>query len=96
MGAAFLPGVADTVDVSKLPPADVIAKHLSPTVMSQSYQGDGYVSESIGSVPLYHALMIAVGGGAAAAAIYHPPEKEDQGNMLNLPTASPSPTGSPK
>ena len=96
MGAAFLPGVADTVDVSKLPPADVIAKHLSPTVMSQSYQGDGYVSESIGSVPLYHALIVAVGAGAATAAIYHPPEKEDDGNTLSIPAASPSPTGSPR
>jgi hypothetical protein len=96
MGAAFLPGVADTVDVSKLPPADVIAKHLSPTVMSQSYQGDGYVAESIGSVPLYHTVMVTIGAGAAAAAIYHPPEKEDTIKMLSLPTASPSPTGSPR
>jgi hypothetical protein len=96
MGAAFLPGVADTVDVSKLPTADVIAKHLSPTVMSQSYQGDGYLSESIGSVPLYHALMAAVGAGAAATAIYHPSEKEEAVKMLTLPTASPSPTASPR
>jgi hypothetical protein len=101
MGAAFLPAVAETVDVSKLPPADVVSKHLSPTVMSQSYQGDGYVAESIGSVPLYHTLMVAVGAGAAAAAIYHP-QKDDEADTfravrtLTLPTPSPSPNISPK
>ncbi|HSV63521.1 MAG TPA: DUF3352 domain-containing protein, partial [Chthoniobacterales bacterium] len=41
MGAAFLPALSDTVDVSKLPPAEIVARHLSPTVMSQSYRGDG-------------------------------------------------------
>jgi hypothetical protein len=96
MGAAFLPGVADTVDVSKLPAADVIAKHLSPTVLSQSYQGDGYVSESIGSIPLYHALMATVGAGAAATALYHPSEKEETVKMPSLPTDSSSPTASPR
>jgi hypothetical protein len=101
MGAAFLPAVAETVDVSKLPPADVVSKHLSPTVMSQSYQGDGYVAESIGSVPLYHTLMVAVGAGAAAAVIYHP-QKEDESDTfravrtLTLPTPSPSPSPSPR
>jgi hypothetical protein len=95
MGAAFLPGVANTVDVSKLPPAEVIAKHLGPTVMSQSYQGDGYVSESIGSVPLYHALILAAGAGVAAATFYHPPEKDDSESdtipTFSVPAPSPSP-----
>jgi hypothetical protein len=100
MGAAFLPGVSDTVDVSKLPPADVVAKHLSPTVMSQSYQGDGYVAESIGSVPLYHTVMAAIGAGAAAASFYHPQAKDDALDADVLPasvaTPSPSPSPSPK
>jgi len=46
MGAAFLPALSDTIDVSKLPPAEIVARHISPTVMSQSYRGDGYVAES--------------------------------------------------
>jgi hypothetical protein len=92
MGAAFLPAVADTVDVSKLPPADVVAKHLSPTAMSQSYQGDGYVAESIGSVPLYQTVMVAIGAGVAAAVIYHPPPKEDIDMTLSRPTPSPGPS----
>jgi hypothetical protein len=95
MGAAFLPAVADTVDVSKLPPADVIAKHLSPTVMSQSYQGDGYVAESIGSVPLYHTLMVAIGASAAAATFYHSQEKEDSAPGTVTTFSSPTPTPAP-
>ncbi len=96
MGAAFLPAVADMVDLSKLPPADVVAKHLSPTVMSQSYQGDGYVAESIGSVPLYQTVVVAIGAGAAAATFYHPYAKEDAASgtvtTLSSPTASPAPS----
>jgi Protein of unknown function (DUF3352) len=103
MSAAFLPALSDTVDVSKLPPADVVTKHLSPIVMSQSYRGDGYVSESIGSIPLYQTVIGAVTTGAAMSAILHRNAQEDwpQGTTVmkaSLPTPSPSPssTGSPK
>jgi hypothetical protein len=98
MGAAFLPALADSVDVNKLPPAEVIAKHLSPTVMSQSYQGDGYVAESIGSVPLYHTVFAAIGAGAMARAVYHPQRNEDSDATLSvqMPSPTPSPSGSPK
>lgn len=88
MGAAFLPGIADTVDLSKLPPADTIAKHLSPIVMSQSYDRDGYVAESVGSVPLYQTILGAVTTGSAAAAVYR---HQTQGSTPSR-TASPSPT----
>ena len=66
MSAAFLPGLADTVDLSKLPAPEVITKHLSPIGMSQNYDGDGYVTESIGPVTLYQTLvgMAAVVEGA--------------------------------
>ena len=94
MGAAFMPGIADTIDLSKLPPADVITKHLSPIVMSQSYDRDGYVAESIGPVPLYQTILGAVTTGSAAGAIYR---RQTQGTMpsqspLVAPTASPSPS----
>jgi hypothetical protein len=97
MGAAFLPAVAEAVDVSKLPSAEVVSKHLSPTVMSQSYQGDGYVAESIGSVPLYPTIMMAIGTGVAAARFYHPREKDDAGDADVLPSnvTTPSPSASP-
>jgi hypothetical protein len=99
MGAAFLPAVSDTVDLGRLPPADVITKHLSPIVMSQSYRGDGYVAESVGAVPFYQTVIGAVTTGTAAAAIYR---QQTQGPM-SFPTrpitppvlASPSPSPSP-
>ena len=94
MGAAFMPGIADTVDLSKLPPADVITKHLSPIVMSQSYDRDGYVAESVGPVPLSQTILGAVTTGSAAGAIYR---RQTQGSMPSqntriAPTASPSPS----
>jgi hypothetical protein len=103
MGAAFLPAVSDTVDLGKLPPAEVITKHLSPIVMSQSYRGDGYVAESVGPVPLYQTVIGAVTTGAAVTAIYRP---QNQSPMpyrtkmitpppLSAPSPSPSPDRSP-
>src|SRR5205807_9774259 len=52
MSAAFVPSISDYVDVSKLPPTETVTKHLSPIVSSQRYDGDGYVTESIGPVTL--------------------------------------------
>ena len=52
MTAAFMPGVSEYVDVSKLPAAEVVTKHLSPIVSSQRYDRDGYVSESVGPITL--------------------------------------------
>jgi hypothetical protein len=64
MTAAFMPAISDHVDVTKLPPPEVITKHLSPIVSSQRYEGDGYVSESLGPITLSQA---AVGIGLPAA-----------------------------
>jgi hypothetical protein len=97
MGAAFLPALSDTVDVSKLPSAEIVARHLGPTVMSQSYRGDGYVSESVGSVPLYPTLIAAV---TAAAIFQHQtnPETTRTKTVIPLtpPSISSSPSGSPR
>jgi len=88
MGAAFLPALADTVDVGKLPPAEVVSRHLSPTVMSQSYRGDGYVAESIGSLPFYQTVVGAVAAGVIATSFAHSAE---HGSVpLSFPTPSPS------
>jgi hypothetical protein len=94
MGAAFLPAVSDTVDLGKLPPAEVITKHLSPTVMSQSYRGDGYVAESVGPVPLYQTVIGVVTTGTAAAAIYRQqaPGPGPVRSKMITPSVSPSPT----
>ncbi|HEY8834499.1 MAG TPA: hypothetical protein VIM09_02870, partial [Chthoniobacterales bacterium] len=98
MGAAFLPAVSDTVDLGKLPPADVITKHLSPIVMSQSYRGDGYVAESVGPVPLYQTAIAAMTTGMVASATYR---QQTQGptsfpaRAITAPSPSPSPDNSP-
>lgn len=70
MSAAFLPGIADTVDLNKLPAPETIIKHLSPIVMSQRYDGDGYISESVGPVTIYQTIVGVGGLGGAAAALY--------------------------
>jgi hypothetical protein len=57
MSAAFMPAISDYVDVGKLPPPEVVAKHLSPIVSSQRYDRDGYVTESIGPVTLSEAAI---------------------------------------
>ena len=52
MSAAFMPAISDYVDVGKLPPPETVTKHLSPIVSSQRFDGDGYVTESVGPVTL--------------------------------------------
>ena len=52
MAAAFVPAVAGSIDLGKLPGPEVITKHLSPIVSSQRYDRDGYVAESIGPITL--------------------------------------------
>jgi hypothetical protein len=95
MGAAFLPGIADTVDLSKLPPVDVITKHLSPIVMSQSYDRDGYLAESVGPIPLYQTILGAVTTGTAATAIYRQQTQGSAPTRLWSPPPSPTPEDSP-
>ncbi len=72
MGAAFMPAMNDYVDVSKLPPPEIIAKHLTPIVSSQRYHHNGYLAESIGPVTLSQtglgALLI---GGAGVFGYQH-------------------------
>ena len=70
MGAAFLPGISDTVDLNKLPPVEVITNHLTPIVMSQSYDGNGYIAESAGPITLGQAI-IGVGGIGGIAGLFY-------------------------
>ena len=64
MGAAFVPGINDTVDLGKFPPPEAITKHLSPITMSQSYVDGGYLAESAGPVTVngMFAGMVVLGG----------------------------------
>jgi hypothetical protein len=105
MGAAFLPALAETIDVSKLPSAEVVARHLGPTVMSQSYRGDGYVAESVGSIPFYQTVIGTIAIGAVAGGIPRhqtqpavsltPPINRTPPRLMPPSAPSPRPTGSP-
>jgi hypothetical protein len=88
MGAAFVPGIADTVDLSKVPAPEVITKHLSPIVMSQRYDHDGYVAESMGPVTANQALFGVAAIGGAAAFFYH---QQTQSSTHDRVKASPAP-----
>lgn len=85
MGAALMPGIADNVDLSKLPDAEVFTRHLSPIVMSQWYDRDGYVAESVGPVPLYQTILGSVIAGTAASGFY----------QSQVPRLQPSPSPTP-
>lgn len=91
MGAAFWPTISETIDVSKLPPADVVAKHLSPTVMSQTYRTDGYVAESVGSVPLYQTVIGAMAASAISGVISEQPILQPTSLPPNVKPAPPTP-----
>ena len=64
MSAAFMPAISDYVDVGKLPPPEIVTKHLSPIVSSQRYDGNGYVTESTGPVTLEIGLGLPAVGWA--------------------------------
>jgi len=93
MGAAFLPGIADTVDLNKLPQPEVVTRHLSPIVMSQNYDKDGYIAESVGPVTVYQSI-IGLGGLGGAAAVLYRHNSQGLTNSL-VPPAIASPPSSP-
>jgi hypothetical protein len=62
------PEANKVVDPSKLPPADAIAKHLTPIVCSQAAVENGTLAESVGPVTFGQALIGFVAGATAAGA----------------------------
>jgi hypothetical protein len=91
MGAAFVPGIADAVDLGKLPTAEVITKHLSPIVVSQHHQDDGYLTESLGPISIYQAAIGIAGATGAAKAFYLPTTSPSTTNPISsLPAATPT------
>ena len=61
-GRSVCAGPFQRLDPSKLPPTEVVTKHLSPVVASTSYVNGGYRSESAGTITIEQA---AITGGAA-------------------------------
>jgi hypothetical protein len=93
MAAAFMPALARSVDLVKIPPPDVITKHLSPIVTSQRYDRDGYVAESVGPVTLDQAAI-----GLAILSGFGPGLRQQAGTSLGgwgpSSTQTPQPTTS--
>jgi hypothetical protein len=97
MGAAFVPSIAQTVDLNRVPPAEVITRHLSPIVVSQRYVEGGYLTESVGPVSIYHAAIgIAAATGAGATWYQANMSPGRSGSIPPPATALPSPSPSPE
>lgn len=68
LGTTFMyPQANDYVELGKLPDAETISKHLTPTVLSQSADDQGVLLESVGPVTFIQAGMGLGGVGGAAA-----------------------------
>ena len=92
MGATLYPAFGKTIDLAKIPPPELIGKHLSPIVMSQRYEEDGYVTESVGPVTFREAT-IGMAGAVGALFVYFR-EGLDAGNRWQSGVAG-SPTATP-
>lgn len=96
MGAALSPKLGKNVDPAKLPPPEAIAKHLSPIVMSQRYEGNGYVTESIGPVTFREATLGLAGAIGGLFIYLQEAIRPGRGTLgpspLFQPTPQPSPT----
>jgi hypothetical protein len=92
VGTAFVPSLSQGLDPSKLPPSEVVTKHLSPVVASTSYVNGGYRSESAGTITIEQA---AIAGGAAYVGAMIFQQHQDKGGspaVTPTPVASPSPS----
>jgi hypothetical protein len=90
MGAAFSPALGKNVDPAKIPPPEAITKHLSPIVMSQRYEKEGYVTESLGPVTFRAATIGLI--GAIGVLYVDLQERFKGGGLLPAGPANPSPS----
>lgn len=67
MSLMFSPEAGQYIDAGKLPNAETIGKHLTPSVYSQSVTEEGTLVESVGTLT-FNQVMVGVVGGAVAAA----------------------------
>jgi len=91
MSAAFVPSLSERLDPNKLPPTEVITKHLSPVVASQSYVDGGYRSESAGTITIGQAA-IAAGATYAGVMIFQHQQKGPSPFVAAPASPTPSPT----
>ena len=95
MSATFYPALAKNVDATKLPPAEAIAKHLSPIVMSQRYVTDGYMTESIGPVT-FNEATIGLAGAVGGLFVYLQEGLKGSGLFQPSPASATTPPVAPR
>ena len=88
MSATLSPTLGRNIEAARLPPPEAIAKHLSPIVMSQRYEDDGYVTRSVGPVTFREATIGLVGG--VAGLLIYLQEGLKGGGHLRAQPANPS------
>ena len=82
-GTMMYPQINDYVELGKLPDGDVISKHLSPIILSQSSDAQGVLVESVGPVTFLQA-GVGIGGLGAAAAF---PALQKQYGLFGQPAS---------
>jgi hypothetical protein len=101
LAATFNRSLNSKLNASQLPPADDIAKHLSPIVMSQRYTSGGYLTESTGPITFNQAVFVGAGSVGALYVNFHKSLGAGNGligklapNLAAPSTATPTPTPS--
>lgn len=92
LSAALMPEASGHFDISKLPPAEIVTKHLSPVVASQSYVDGGYRSESVGTITLGQAGLLGMGGYVGWQAFQKGGGVSSGWKFRSAPAATPSVT----
>jgi len=107
LGLAFVPDASRFVDISKLPPTEVIARNLVPTIAVGAPEGEGYLFESTGTVTFFQGTgLLGVTAGAIAAPFLQgnlplpglgntAPRPAPQNPWLAPPDATPEPSPAP-
>jgi hypothetical protein len=92
MTLAFSPEAGQYMDVGKLPTTEVISKHLTPSVYSQTSTPQGTLIESAGTLTFNQAVIGVMAGGIASAL---PNLKDTMSALQGIPGAPPAGSPSP-
>ena len=96
MSLAFSPETSQYLDASKLPSTEAIARHLGPTIYSQSATGQGTLIESAGTFTLSQTLAgVLAGGWTSVGPVFEGLGKKDAGSDPTIPTSRPDPPAPP-
>ena len=79
--------MSDYVDLGKLPETETISRHLSPTVLSQTYNPDGCLLESVGTFTFGQAAAVVLGGSVGAATSFFPKANTEEVQAVPPPAA---------